>query len=76
MASETFLPDTTSKITKDFAAKLFVHHLGLAISYWEIGGDQSISIDRAAAQLTHDSYRRTLYAMLPVMDHIYAEMEK
>jgi hypothetical protein len=73
MTTKRYEPDHPGRYSPDEAAKLFVHHLALALSFWEIGCDETHAIDLAARNLPHDSYRRTLYALIPILDHIYKE---
>ncbi len=63
------------RVTKDEAAFLFVHHLSLAITFWEIGAEETTAIDNAAKSLTHDSYRRAIFELMAILDSIWKEME-
>lgn len=70
-----YIPDTLSRVTADEAANLFAYHLALAIAYWEVGADATEAIDRAAKKLTHDTFRRALFALIPILDYIWKETE-
>jgi hypothetical protein len=73
MSTKRYEPGHPGRYSPDEAAKLFVHHLALALNFWEIGGDETTTIDHAAHHLPHDAYRRALYALIPLLDQIYKE---